>query len=272
MANWPRDNQTDLIKFYGDPGTGEIERRLVKVVPPFKMYYSGKPVRSLLFHEKAAPALAAALNDVWDKCGRSQAKIDALGISKTAGTYNKRKISGSDRWSNHAYGGAIDINAEENGFNTGKGTIPPVLVAAFDAVGFRWGGRYKGRTDPMHFEAVESGLIAPVGFLGLDLSMFEGIFDRWDGHERHEKGCICDGDEGTFDDHGDQGEAPATGKPSLFKRISAWLTGGGATVGTFLYDYRVALIVAGCLVALVLFLLWLFGKKRIADWLSRQFG
>jgi len=157
MAKWPRDNQADLIKFYGDPGSGSMALNLVKVTPPFRMTYEGKPVAALTFHKLAAPALERALNRVWDYYGRDQKKIDALGISKTAGTYNPRFIRGStSKWSNHAYGAAIDINAEENGFNV-AGNIPVAMIAAFKAEGARWGGDYKGRTDPMHFEFCESG-------------------------------------------------------------------------------------------------------------------
>ena len=154
---WPKDNQAALIAFYGDPGLGAVDRKLVKVTPPFKMTYGGKPVPYLLFHSKAAPALERALNTVWNYYGKDQKKIDALGISKTAGTYNKRFIRGSSsKWSNHAYGAAIDINAEQNGFNM-EGNIPPVMIAAFKAEGARWGGDYRGRTDPMHFEFCDSG-------------------------------------------------------------------------------------------------------------------
>lgn len=157
MSRWPKDNQTALIKFYGDPGTGETARQLVKVTPPFKMYYDGKLLKTISFHAKAAPALLSALNKVWDYYGHDQETIDKLGISKTAGTFNPRKIRGSKtKWSNHAYGAAIDINAEQNAFNV-AGNIPPVMIAAFKSEGFRWGGDYKGRKDPMHFEACDSG-------------------------------------------------------------------------------------------------------------------
>lgn len=155
MSKWPRDNQDELIRFYGNPGSSGpngVAAQLTRVTPPFKMYYEGQRVASLSFHRKAAPALLAALTKAWEYYGRDQAKIDALGISKTAGTYNPRKIRGSaTKWSNHAFGAAIDVNAEDNGFNV-EGNIPPVLIAAFKSEGARWGGDYTGRTDPMHFE------------------------------------------------------------------------------------------------------------------------
>lgn len=157
MAKWPKDSQTALIKFYGDPATGEVADQLVRITPPFQMFYDGKPLKTLTFHKKAAAALLAALTKVWDYYDHSQAMMNKLGVSKTAGTFNPRYIRGStSRWSNHAYGAAIDINAEQNGFNV-AGNIPPVMIAAFKSEGARWGGDYKGRKDPMHFEFCDSG-------------------------------------------------------------------------------------------------------------------
>lgn len=270
--SWPRDNERELNRFFGDPArTGDVEKHLIKVVPPFQMYYAGKPVKSLLFHERAAPALLAALNDVWDKCGRSQATVDKLGISKTAGTYNKRKIAGTDRWSSHSRATAIDINAEQNGFFKGKGNIPAVLIAAFDAVRFRWGGRYRGRTDPMHFEAIDPGFAAPAGFLGLDLSAFEGVFERWAG-EPHEKGCIlCEPD---FDGGDHDGEDE---RPSLFRRIRNWLAGGATTTiggGTLAYftDWRVVVVLAVSFFVLLGLIVWFFGADNVRRFVRKQIG
>lgn len=158
MSRWPRDNQPDLIAFYGDPGSRTFGANLVKVVPPFRMTYTGKPAEHLVFHRLAAPPLLRALNSIWDYYGRDQRKIDALRISVFSGTYNPRKVRGSaTKWSNHAYGAAIDFDAERNGFNTGRGHIPLPVVAAFKAEGFAWGADYKNRTDPMHFELCDRG-------------------------------------------------------------------------------------------------------------------
>jgi hypothetical protein len=157
MAKFPADNQATLIDYYGDPATGETRDRLVKVVPPFKFTYGLSPFPHFMVHEKIAEPFKNALDKIWNYYGRDQALLDKLKISRTAGTFNPRKISGSNRWSNHAYGAAVDINSEENGFNTGHGTMPKPVVAAFKSEGFAWGGDYKGRTDPMHFEAVDRG-------------------------------------------------------------------------------------------------------------------
>jgi hypothetical protein len=158
MSRWPNDNQDALIAFYGDPGSRGFGANLVRVAPPFRMTYGGKPIKALTFHKTAAPQLLLALNLIWNYFERDQARIDELRISESSGTYNPRKVRGSKtKWSNHAYGAAIDIDGPHNGFNTGHGTMPLAVVAAFKAAGFSWGGDYHNRTDPMHFELCDRG-------------------------------------------------------------------------------------------------------------------
>lgn len=158
MPAWPKDNQTARNAFYGDPGKGQIAAQMVPVVPPFAMYYDGKRVKAIQFHRKAAPALLAALNEIWDYCEHDQKKIDAAGVSKYAGAYNHRLVRGSaTKWSNHAYAAAIDLNAGENALGVKKGTIPQFVVDAFCRQGAMWGGWYNSRPDWMHFEFVDNG-------------------------------------------------------------------------------------------------------------------
>jgi hypothetical protein len=78
--------------------------------------------------------------------------------------------SASGRWSNHAYGLAIDINPVENPYvgcgrtrdrasaryldrsKLRKGMVTPAVVRAFRSVGWGWGGDWTGATkDYMHF-------------------------------------------------------------------------------------------------------------------------
>lgn len=85
--------------------------------------------------------------------------------------FNCRTATGSGRWSNHAYGRAIDINPIENpwvepggvvfhtasrpyvsrrprpGVAVGKGP----LVTAFSRAGWGWGGTWPGTKDYQHF-------------------------------------------------------------------------------------------------------------------------
>jgi len=83
--------------------------------------------------------------------------------------YACRKISGSSSWSNHAWGLADDLNAPANPYasadwhrRNARGTfpfglrlvcnIPEAVVRLWEDHGFRWGGRYKTKPDPMHME------------------------------------------------------------------------------------------------------------------------
>ena len=85
--------------------------------------------------------------------------------------FNCRAATGSSRWSQHAYGRAVDVNPIENPYVSGgttshRASVPYLdrsrarpgmaveggpLVAAFDAVGFQWGGRWSGIKDHQHF-------------------------------------------------------------------------------------------------------------------------
>jgi hypothetical protein len=87
--------------------------------------------------------------------------------------FNCRPITGTtDRWSNHSYGRAIDINTIENPYVKGSTVLPPagaefldrtdvrpgmivagdVVTRAFAAEGFGWGGDYTSLKDYQHFE------------------------------------------------------------------------------------------------------------------------
>ena len=252
MPNWPRDNQAELIAFYGDPGKGEVGRQLVKVTPPFQLYYTDengrRPLKTISFHKKAAPALLAALNEIWEKSGRSQALLDKEGISDCAGTYNPRKVRGSaTKWSNHAFGAAIDLDAKSNGLGT-KGDMPQFVIDAFKRQGARWGGDYKGRKDPMHFEFCRDANADTFGIIDLphsDADTDDISHELPDAPPPHEV-------------------APDAGvKEPFWKKGWAWVTGSGiGGFGAFLYDYRVAIAFA-VVFLIVFFMAWPTIKKKL---------
>ena len=74
-----------------------------------------------------------------------------------AGTYNWRKISGTNRLSTHSFGIAIDINVKYSNYwkwsknMKYKNQIPKKIVEIFEAEGFIWGGKWQ-HYDTMHFE------------------------------------------------------------------------------------------------------------------------
>lgn len=70
------------------------------------------------------------------------------------GCFNIRMVRGSNtHFSAHSYGLAIDLNASENGLGSASGGFydHPDFVDCFRQFGWKWGGDFHGRKDPMHF-------------------------------------------------------------------------------------------------------------------------
>jgi hypothetical protein len=159
MAKWPKDTMKAKIAFYGDPrgphGVNNtwFSKNVSRVTPPYKMSYAKKPIKTISFHKKCAEALSAALDEIWESCDKDPKKVAKYGLEKFGGSFNYRLIRGSSALSNHAFAIAIDINPDGNALKT-KGSMPKFAVDAFKKQGARWGGDYKGRKDPMHFEFV----------------------------------------------------------------------------------------------------------------------
>lgn len=87
--------------------------------------------------------------------------------------FNCRFVAGTSRWSEHAYGRAIDVNPVENPYASGSHVSPPVgrpyadrsrdakgmihrgdeAWRAFRSIGWKWGGQWPGPKDYQHFSA-----------------------------------------------------------------------------------------------------------------------
>jgi D-alanyl-D-alanine carboxypeptidase len=97
----------------------------------------------------------------------------SMAANNTSG-FNCRRVSGSSRWSEHAFGRAIDLNPLRNPYVTRGGRVSPpagrpyahrarraagmihggdAVVRAFAAAGWRWGGYWSGSRDYQHFSA-----------------------------------------------------------------------------------------------------------------------
>jgi len=131
---------------------------MVLVTPPWQMTFDGQPVRGVEIHQKLAVSLTAVFEDIAAQVGRDWTRLPP-GAVKFSGSYNFRNIRGSTRMSCHAFGAAIDMDAEANPMNTngGRGTMSHIVIDAFKRQGWYWGGDFHSRQDPMHFQAANEG-------------------------------------------------------------------------------------------------------------------
>jgi hypothetical protein len=111
---------------------------------------------------------------------RKMKLIDAYGASDAksmaadnTSAFNGRYVSGTTRWSMHAYGLAIDLNPVENPYVASDHVSPAagakyanrnlkakgmvhsgdVVVRAFRSIGWGWGGTWPGTKDYQHFSS-----------------------------------------------------------------------------------------------------------------------
>lgn len=112
---------------------------------------------------------------------RQMRLVDAYGAddhrsmeADNTSAFNCRFVSGTSRWSEHAYGHAIDVNPVENPYADSDGYVSPPqgapffdrsqhhkglihaggdVVAAFAKVGWEWGGNWSWPKDFQHFSA-----------------------------------------------------------------------------------------------------------------------
>jgi len=138
----------------------------------------------LVVRDRVVPALATVFRRLYairfplrrvEPVDRFHGSDDASMAADNTSAFNCRYAvaSGPKHWSVHAYGEAIDIDPVENPYLEGGLVRPPAgrpfvdrsrarpgmavaggrLVAAFAAVGWQWGGRWRGSPDYQHFSA-----------------------------------------------------------------------------------------------------------------------
>lgn len=156
----PKQSECDRV--YGTPG-GEIKARLVTKALPFAMridYALSQTATRVTLHRLVIDRYLSALEATRDHYGLDAMR--ALGIDRFAGSYFPRKMRGSDRWSMHAYGIAVDHYAAPNGLRT---RCPEALfcgpeykpfIDAMESAGMLPAIRLWG-ADAMHFQAARMG-------------------------------------------------------------------------------------------------------------------
>lgn len=155
-TTFPHDDTASLLAFFGKPWVDSS--LLSRVEPPFAMVYRDgtkvTPIRSIQWHTRGVAALTIALAAVWEHAGHDENSDILRHVRNFSGSYNYRPIRGSSRLSCHAFGAAIDFDAESLplGKPVAASDMPQIVVDDFKAAGFFWGGDYTGRKDPMHFQ------------------------------------------------------------------------------------------------------------------------
>ncbi|HSL58775.1 MAG TPA: M15 family metallopeptidase [Acidimicrobiales bacterium] len=137
----------------------------------------------LVIHADAVDDLESVFRRLWDErfpverirpVDEYGGSDDASMAANNTSAFNCRAVTGGTRWSEHAYGRAVDINPVQNPYVSSRGTVLPpagaahldrsavtpgliregdAVVAAFDAVGWGWGGRWTTIKDYQHFSA-----------------------------------------------------------------------------------------------------------------------
>jgi hypothetical protein len=134
----------------------------------------------LVVHQRVAPDVVAVFRRLYGArfpirrmvpVSRYRGSDDASMAADNTSGFNCRFVSGTSRWSMHAYGLAIDVNPIENPYVSGTRVRPSagrryldrarrrpgmaveggVLVRAFAAAGWKWGGHWRGPPDYQHF-------------------------------------------------------------------------------------------------------------------------
>jgi hypothetical protein len=143
------DTFGDITKFIRSDGTlspkwEEAKIRRVTLPRPLSLSGTTTNVTRITCHDLITDALRTALRAI-DEAGKWSA------LHSYGGGFNFRPKRGSGEISLHAWGIAWDFDPEHNPLG-GKGNMDAEIVSIFDANGFFWGGKFKGRKDPMHFQ------------------------------------------------------------------------------------------------------------------------
>ena len=107
---WPRDTEQEMVAFYGNPGDGHVQ-----IVPPYQLFYDGKPVEKITVHGKISAPVLRVLNKTLAHYGPEG--IDRLKLNQLTvydGCFNDRPKRGGTSRSVHAYAAALDWCAEFN--------------------------------------------------------------------------------------------------------------------------------------------------------------
>jgi D-alanyl-D-alanine carboxypeptidase len=136
----------EIIHTFGDVSDPTFEaQHVVRFELPYSLYYGGQPVATTLAHHLAVPHFVKALS------GIKAAGLEHL-VKNFSGIYARRPIRGrAAHPSTHSWAIAIDLEAERYPLGS-MAKFPDEVIRIWKDAGFFYGGDFKSRKDPMHFQ------------------------------------------------------------------------------------------------------------------------
>lgn len=147
---WPSSDQTSLKAFFGEPGD---ESNLTTIEFPYEIKYDGKIVTKTRVNKKCAASLLRILERIESRMAAVPDIVDEA--TDYCGIFNFRPKRGGTSWSLHAYGAAIDLDADDNTFKDTwplKADMPLEIIEEFAREGWISAAAFWGY-DAMHFQA-----------------------------------------------------------------------------------------------------------------------
>lgn len=147
---WPNSDQASLRAFYGSPGD---ESNLVTFNFPYPIYYEGKTVTKGRCHHKVKDSLLRILTAIGARHAGNREVMEEA--EDYGGIFNFRLKRGGSTYSVHAWGAAIDLDADDNAFRDSwpmRADMPLEIMEEFSREGWLSAGAFWGY-DAMHFQA-----------------------------------------------------------------------------------------------------------------------
>ena len=139
----------DIATFIRSDGTlspkwEETKIRRVTLPKPLLLSGTTTDVTRVTCHDLLTDTLRVTLRAI-DDAGKWTT------LHSYGGGFNFRPKRGGGDISLHAWGIAWDFDPEHNPLGS-IGNMDSSVIEIFEAHGFFWGGKFKGRKDPMHFQ------------------------------------------------------------------------------------------------------------------------
>ena len=139
----------EIIHIFGNLDDPNFESKYItRFTLPYPLVYEGTQVRNARCHKLVVENFQKAFEDIKAAGFEEQVK-------NYSGIYARRSIRGfGSHPSTHSWGIAIDLEAEKYPLGSNK-RFPDPVVQVFRNAGFFYGGDFRSRKDPMHFQFCE---------------------------------------------------------------------------------------------------------------------